>query len=71
MERLTFENAPDVMSAHETALLLGVTDGTARRLLCAGVIQARKTLGKGGRGTSWLVPKIAVKEWLLGGENEQ
>ena len=66
MTRLTFETAPDVLSAHETAQLLGVTDGTARRLLCLGEIKARKTSGRGGNGTSWLVPKAAFQEWLLG-----
>ena len=70
MQRLTFETAPDVMTAHQTAQLLGVTDATARKLLCLGEIKARKTSGRNGKGTSWLVPKIAVKEWLLGGENE-
>ena len=68
MERLNFDVAPDVMTAHETAQLLGVTDGTARRLLCLGEIKARKTSGRNGRGTSWLVPKVAVKEWLMGGD---
>lgn len=68
MERLNFQNAPDVLSAHQTAQLLGVTDGTARKLLCLGEIKARKTSGRGGNGTSWLVPKVAVQEWLLGGD---
>lgn len=68
MTRLTFETAPDVLTAHETAQLLGVTDGTARKLLCLGEIKAQKTSGRGGNGTSWLVPKSAVREWLLGGD---
>ena len=68
MKRLNFDTAPDVLSAHQTAQLLGVTDGTARRLLCLGEIKARKTSGRRGSGTSWLVPKAAVKEWLLGGD---
>ena len=71
MERLNFQNAPDVLSAHQTAQLLGVTDGTARRLLCLGEIKARKTGGRSGNGTSWLVPKVAVEEWLLGGGDEK
>ena len=66
MQRLNFDDAPDVLTAHETAQLLGVADGTARKLLCLGEIKARKTSGKCGNGTTWLVPKIAVKEWLLG-----
>ena len=68
MERLNFQNAPDVLSAHQTAQLLGVTDGTARKLLCLGEIRARKTSGKTGNGTSWLVPKVAVMDWLLEGD---
>ena len=68
MTRLTFDTAPDVLSAHETAQLLGVTDGTARKLLCLGEIKARKTGGRSGNGTSWLVPKVAVQEWLLGSD---
>ena len=68
MKRLNFDTAPDVLSAHQTAELLGISDGTARKLLCLGEIKARKTGGKGGSGTSWLVPKVAVKEWLLGGD---
>ena len=71
MTRLTFDTAPDVLSAHETAQLLGVTDGTARKLLCLGEIKARKTSGRSGNGTSWLVPKAAVKEWLCGGDDEK
>ncbi len=70
MIRLTFEDAPDVLTAHETAQLLGVTDATARKLLCLGEIKARKTSGKTGNGTSWLVPKVAVKKWLLGDDDE-
>lgn len=68
MIRLTFEDAPDVLTAHETAQILGVTDATARKLLCLGEIKARKTSGRAGNGTSWLVPKVAVQEWLLGGD---
>ncbi len=69
MERLNFQNAPDVLTAHQTAQLLGVTDGTARKLLCLGEIKAKKTSGRSGNGTSWLVPKVAVENWLLGGES--
>lgn len=68
MTRLNFDTAPDVLSAHQTAQLLGVADGTARKLLCLGEIKAKKTGGKNGSGTTWLVPKSAVQEWLLSGD---
>lgn len=69
MQRLNFDEAPDVLTASQTAQILGVAPETARTLLNLGEIKGKKTRGKLGSGTKWLVPKAAVKEWLMS-ENE-